>query len=80
LAGYPKNESLPDIDAFGQPVQIRIAYLILYKLFAFVIMPKKNNSLLFINEAKKLYQKEFIKWFKLTAEINPVLKWFRQAN
>ncbi|MFQ3174539.1 MAG: pimeloyl-ACP methyl ester carboxylesterase [Flavobacteriales bacterium] len=60
-----------------------LPYLILYKLFAFVIMPKKSHKqsrLLFINEAKKLYQKEFIKWFKLTAEINPVLKWFRQVE
>ena len=46
-------------------------------------MPKNNHKKsrnLFINEAKKLYQKEFIKWFKLTAEINPVLKWFRQKE
>ena len=60
-----------------------LPYLVLYKLFAFVIMPKKNHKhsrLLFINEAKKLYQKEFIKWFKLTAEINPLLKWFRQVE
>ncbi len=35
---------------------------------------------MFINEAKRLYQKEFIKWFKLTAEINPVLRWFRQKE
>ncbi len=60
-----------------------LPYLVLYKFFAFVIMPKKNHKqsrLLFINEAKKLYQKEFIKWFKLTAEINPVLRWFRQTE
>ena len=60
-----------------------LPYLLLYRFFAFVIMPKKNHKqsrLLFINEAKKLYQKEFIKWFKLTAEINPVLKWFRQVE
>jgi hypothetical protein len=40
--------------------------------FAFVIMPKKvtNRVFFFINEAKN-YTKEFIKWFKLTAEINP---------
>ncbi|NRT11213.1 alpha/beta fold hydrolase [Flavobacterium sp. 14A] len=60
-----------------------LPYLVLYQFFAFVIMPKKNHKqsrLLFINEAKKLYQKEFIKWFKLTAEINPVLKWFRQVE
>lgn len=60
-----------------------LPYLVLYRLFAFVIMPKENHKesrLLFINEAKKLYQKEFIKWFKLTAEINPLLKWFRQVE
>ena len=60
-----------------------LPYLVLYQLFAFIIMPKKNHNqsrLLFINEAKKLYQKEFIKWFRLTAEINPVLKWFRQSE
>ncbi len=60
-----------------------LPYLVLYKFFAFVIMPNKNHKqsrLLFINEAKKLYQKEFIRWFKLTAEINPVLKWFRQVE
>ncbi|WP_291119880.1 alpha/beta fold hydrolase [Flavobacterium sp. UBA6135] len=60
-----------------------LPYLVLYRFFAFVIMPKKNHKqsrLLFINEAKKLYQKEFIKWFKLTAEINPVLRWFRQVE
>ena len=60
-----------------------LPYLVLYKFFAFVIMPKKNHKqsrLLFIGEAKKLYQKEFIKWFKLTAEINPILKWFRQQE
>lgn len=60
-----------------------LPYLILYRLFAFIIMPKKNHKHsrnLFINEAKKLYQKEFIKWFKLTAEINPLLKWFRQKE
>ncbi len=60
-----------------------LPYLVLYRFFAFLIMPKKNHKqsrLLFINEAKKLYQKEFIKWFKLTAEINPVLRWFRQVE
>lgn len=55
-------------------------YLLLYKLFAFIIMPKKNHKksrLIFVNEAKKLYQKEFIRWFKLTSEINPLLHFFR---
>tara|TARA_B100001057_G_C22747566_1_gene910405 strand:- start:548 stop:1333 length:786 start_codon:yes stop_codon:yes gene_type:complete len=57
-----------------------VPYMMLYKLFAFIIMPKKNHKesrILFVNEAKKLYQKEFIRWFKLTAEINPLLRFFR---
>ncbi|EMY3477223.1 alpha/beta fold hydrolase [Flavobacterium psychrophilum] len=67
----------------GNMFKYLLPYLVLYKFFAFVIMPNKNHKqsrLLFINEAKKLYQKEFIRWFKLTAEINPVLKWFRQVE
>jgi pimeloyl-ACP methyl ester carboxylesterase len=57
--------------------------MLLYKLFAFIIMPRKNHKKsrsLFVNEAKKLYQKEFIKWFKLTSEIKPLLKLFRQKD
>ena len=60
-----------------------VPYMLLYKLFAFIIMPKKNHKnsrLLFVNEAKKLYQKEFIRWFKLTAEINPLLRFFRAKD
>jgi pimeloyl-ACP methyl ester carboxylesterase len=67
----------------GNMFKYVLPYLVLYRFFAFVIMPKKNHKqsrVLFINEAKRLYQKEFIKWFKLTAEINPVLRWFRQKE
>ena len=58
-------------------------YMLLYKFFAFIIMPRKNHKasrLLFVNEAKKLYQKEFIRWFKLTSEINPLLRFFRAKD
>lgn len=68
---------------FGSMFKYVLPYLLLYRLFAFIIMPNKSSKqsrILFINEAKKLYQKEFIRWFKLTAEINPVLRWFRQVE
>nr|WP_222845823.1 alpha/beta hydrolase [Flavilitoribacter nigricans] len=57
-----------------------VPYLLLYRFFAFIIMPRKKHREsrnLFINEAKKLYQKEFKRWFTLVAEVNPLLKWFR---
>lgn len=60
-----------------------IPYLWLYKFFAFVMMPNSNHKesrSLFVREAKKLYQKEFIRWFKLTSEINPLLRFFRSAD
>ncbi|WP_026977731.1 alpha/beta fold hydrolase [Flavobacterium tegetincola] len=64
----------------GMFLRYVVPYLWLYRLFAFIIMPRANHKaarLLFVNEAKKMNQKEFIKWFQLTAEINPILKRFR---
>ncbi|MDY0141592.1 MAG: alpha/beta hydrolase [Bacteroidales bacterium] len=58
-------------------------YLFLYKFFAFIIMPKdthKESRNLFVREAKKLYQQEFIKWYKMTADINPILRLFRNIE
>ena len=66
---------------FGNLTKSILPYMWLYRIFAFVIMPNKNHKEsrnLFIREAKKLYQKEFVRWFKLTSEILPLLKIFRQ--
>ncbi|SDM96271.1 Pimeloyl-ACP methyl ester carboxylesterase [Kriegella aquimaris] len=60
-----------------------VPYIWLYKLFTFAIMPDSNHKesrLLLVREAKKLYQKEFIRWFKLSADINPLLRLFRAAD
>ena len=57
-----------------------IPYLLLYRFFAFIIMPRKTHResrSLFINEAKKLYQKEFKRWFTLASQVNPLLSFFR---
>lgn len=60
-----------------------VPFMWLYKLFAWIILPRKRHSesrLLFIREAKKLYQKEFLKWFNMTQEINPLLRYFREKE
>ena len=64
---------------FGNIFKSLVPYIFLYKLFAWIIMPKKNHKesrLMFVKEAKKLCQKEFIRWYRLTAKINPLLKLF----
>lgn len=68
---------------FGVWMKSLVPYLILYKFFAFIIMPRKTHResrSLFIREAKKLAQKEFIRWFRLAADVNARLKWFRQKE
>lgn len=67
----------------GNVVKSIIPYLWLYRFFAFIIMPKKNHResrLLFVREAKKLYHKEFLRWYKLTTELKPLLRLFRQVD
>lgn len=57
-----------------------LPYLVLYRFFAHAIMPKRrhrDSRNLFINEAKKLCQKEFKRWFTLVSEVNPILSFFR---
>ncbi|WP_214482461.1 alpha/beta hydrolase [Bacillus sp. SM2101] len=58
-----------------------VPYMWLYKLFAWCLMPKKRHKesrLLFVNQAKKLCQKEFVKWFKLTKDVVPLLVQFEE--
>jgi pimeloyl-ACP methyl ester carboxylesterase len=65
----------------GNIFKYNLPYIILYTFFAYIIMPRNNHKTsrdIFINEAKKLNQLEFIKWFSLASEVNPVLKIFRK--
>ena len=67
----------------GNSTKSILPYMWIYKILAFIVMPNKNHKesrVLFINEAKKLYQKEFKKWFQLTSELVPLLRVFRQVE
>ena len=64
----------------GALVKSLLPYMVLYRFFAFIIMPKekhRESRNLFINEARKLYQKEFKRWFTLVSQVNPLLAFFR---
>ncbi len=66
-------------------VQIKklVPFLWIYSIYAFILMPRKRNResrVLFIREAKKLARKEILKWFNLTAEVNPILKYFSEKE
>ena len=60
-----------------------VPFIWLYKLFAWVIMPKKNHEesrLMFVQDAKNLARKEFLKWFRLTYDVNPLLRYFKEKE
>jgi pimeloyl-ACP methyl ester carboxylesterase len=68
---------------FGNITKRILPYMWLYGMFAFIIMPRKRHKasrMLFIAEAKKLAQKEFLKWYKLTSEVNPLLRYFKEKD
>lgn len=60
----------------GRVLNRFLPYMTLYRLFARIMMPKKNHEQsrkMFIQEAKKLMDKEFKRWFKLTARLTAYL-------
>jgi pimeloyl-ACP methyl ester carboxylesterase len=63
--------------ALGNAFKRLMPYMWLYRLFAWIIMPRKRHResrMLFVTQAKRLCQKEFIRWFRLTYEVNPLLR------
>ncbi|PMH44964.1 2-succinyl-6-hydroxy-2,4-cyclohexadiene-1-carboxylate synthase [Vibrio sp. 10N.286.49.B3] len=60
-----------------------IPYMWLYRLFAYIVMPQDNQKEsrhLFIREAKNLCQKEFKRWYKLTSDVNPLMRYFKEKE
>ncbi len=58
----------------GAMLQWVIPYMWLYRLFAFIMMPRKSHATsrrIFVREAKKLGGREFRKWYKLMESLEP---------
>jgi len=52
-------------------------FTLLYQMYAFILLPKENHKAsrrVFIREAKKIHQREFMKWLQLSLELNAQLK------
>jgi pimeloyl-ACP methyl ester carboxylesterase len=63
--------------AIGNAFKFILPYMWLYKLFAWIIMPRSTHvesRYTFVKQARKMCQKEFVRWFGLTKSINPYLK------
>ncbi len=69
--------------ALGNMFKSVVPFIWLYSFFAWIIMPSerhKKSRLLFVHEAKKVAQKEFMRWFTLTYKVTPLLKYFEEKD
>ncbi len=67
----------------GNKLKRYVPYMWIYSFFAWVIMPRsrhRHSRLMFIEQAKRLYQKEFLRWYQLTSEVNPLLRYFNEKE
>lgn len=63
----------------GTAVRRFVPYMWMYRLFAWIIMPRRRHResrLLFVREARRLAQSEFLRWWRLADEVNPLLRAF----
>lgn len=61
----------------GDVIKYLVPYMWIYKLFAWVLMPKKHHKKsreIFVREAKNMGQKEFQKWYKVVKTTNPIYR------
>lgn len=67
--------------ALGNAFKRVLPYLWIYRLAAWILMPRRRNRearALFTREARKLKQAEFLRWFRLSWKVNPLLQMFEE--
>ena len=69
--------------ALGNALKRVVPFMWLYRLFAWIIMPRpghRESRNLFVREAQKLARKEFLRWFRMTMELKPLLRLFEERD
>jgi pimeloyl-ACP methyl ester carboxylesterase len=65
----------------GHGVRRVVPFMWLYRLYAWIMMPRlrhRESRLIFVQEAQKLARNEFLRWWRLTMELTPVLRLFEE--
>jgi pimeloyl-ACP methyl ester carboxylesterase len=67
----------------GNTLKRVIPFMWLYRLYAWIIMPRvrhRRSRMIFIREAQKVARKEFLRWFRMTMELPPILRLFEERD
>jgi pimeloyl-ACP methyl ester carboxylesterase len=60
-----------------------IPFMWLYRIYAWILLPRaghRESRMIFVREAQKLARKEFLRWFRLTMQLSPVLRLFEERD
>jgi pimeloyl-ACP methyl ester carboxylesterase len=69
--------------AIANAVKRFVPHMLLYRILAWIIIPRRDHQrsrIIFIREARKLARAEFLRWFRLLGEVNPLLRFFREKE
>jgi pimeloyl-ACP methyl ester carboxylesterase len=67
----------------GNLVKRFVPFMWLYRLYAWILLPRaghRESRRIFVAEARKLARQEFLRWFRLTLEVTPLLRLFREKD
>jgi pimeloyl-ACP methyl ester carboxylesterase len=67
----------------GNGLKRVLPFMWLYRLYALILMPRaghRESRLIFVREAQKIARHEFLRWFRLTLELTPVLRLFEERD
>jgi len=67
----------------GNAVKRFIPFMWLYRLYAWILMPRlrhRESRMVFVREARKLAQQEFLRWWRLTLQLTPLLRIFEERE
>lgn len=67
----------------GNAVKRLVPFLWLYRLYAWILMPRighRESRMIFVREARKLAHQEFLRWFRLTMQLKPLLRMFEEQG
>jgi pimeloyl-ACP methyl ester carboxylesterase len=67
----------------GHVVKRFVPFMWLYRLYAWILMPRvghRESRMIFVREAQKLARQEFLRWFRLTMQLTPLLRLFEERS
>lgn len=67
----------------GNALKRVVPFMWLYRLYAWILLPRaghRESRLIFVREARKLAKAEFLRWFRLTMELKPILRLFEERD